>query len=71
MPSALANPTDGKEMISSFLSVVDEMIQEGLVTAENFYATIAEFFPFAKDFCSLNISTFVASSAGNSSPTLT
>jgi hypothetical protein len=33
--------------------------------AANFYAAIAEFFPVARDFCSLNISAFIASSPGN------
>jgi len=33
--------------------------------AANFYAAIAEFFPIATDFCSLNISAFITSSAGN------
>ena len=36
--------------------------------AANFYAAIAEFFPVATDFCSLNISIFIASSAGNYGP---
>jgi len=31
----------------------------------NFYAAIAEFFPVATDFCSLNVSAFIASSACN------
>jgi len=36
--------------------------------AANFYAAIAEFFPVATDFCSLNISAFITSSAGNYCP---
>jgi hypothetical protein len=38
--------------------------------AANFYAAIAESFPVATDFCSLNISAFIAPSVGNYSPTL-
>jgi hypothetical protein len=38
--------------------------------AANFYAAIAEFSPVATDFCSPDISAFIASSAGNYSPTL-
>jgi hypothetical protein len=33
--------------------------------AANFYPAIAEFFPVATDFCSLNISASITSSAGN------
>jgi hypothetical protein len=33
--------------------------------AANFYAAIAEFFPGATDFCSLNISAFITSSDVN------
>jgi hypothetical protein len=33
--------------------------------AANFYAAIAEFLPVATDYYSLNISAFIASSAGN------
>jgi hypothetical protein len=36
--------------------------------AANFYAVIAEFFPAATDFCSLNIRAFIASSASSYSP---
>jgi hypothetical protein len=39
--------------------------------AANFYAAIAEFFPVATDFCSLNISSSITSSAANYSPMLT
>jgi hypothetical protein len=39
--------------------------------AANFYAAIAEFFPVATDFYSLNISAFITSSAGNYGPTPT
>jgi hypothetical protein len=35
------------------------------ISAANFYAAIAEFFPVATDFYSLNISTLIASSDGN------
>jgi hypothetical protein len=38
--------------------------------AANFYAAIAEFFPAATDFCSLNISAVIAPSAGNYGPAL-
>jgi hypothetical protein len=34
------------------------------------YAAITEFFPAATDFCSLNISAFIAPSVSNYSPTL-
>jgi hypothetical protein len=39
--------------------------------AANFYAAIAEFFPVATDFCSLNISAPITSSAGSYGPELT
>jgi hypothetical protein len=39
--------------------------------AANFYAVIEEFFPVATDFCSLNISAFIASIASNYGPALT
>jgi hypothetical protein len=39
--------------------------------AAYFYAAIAEFFPVATDFCGLNVSAFIASSAGNSPQALT
>ncbi len=38
--------------------------------AAYFYAAITEFFPVATDFCSLNISAFIAPGVGNYSPTL-
>jgi hypothetical protein len=40
-------------------------------SAANFYAAIAEFSPAGTDFHGLNTSTFIASSDGNYSPTLT
>jgi hypothetical protein len=36
--------------------------------AAYFYAAITEFFPVATDFCSLNISASITSSAGNYGP---
>jgi hypothetical protein len=33
--------------------------------AEDFYAASADFFPVTTDFCSLNISAFIASKAAN------
>jgi hypothetical protein len=33
--------------------------------AASFYAAVAEFFPVTTDFCGLNISTSITSSAGN------
>jgi hypothetical protein len=35
---------------------------------EDFYAAIADFFSITKGFYSLNISTFISSSAGNDAP---